>query len=241
MKKLLEISGISKNYGEVHALSAVDLSVGKNEFVCIIGPNGCGKSTLLKIIAGISEATSGSLKSVPLAAYLPQKSSLLPWQTLRQNLLFPQKLKAAPDKKAEDRADRLLKEFGLSEFSGYYPHALSGGMQQKAALLRTVMIKPKLMLLDEPFSALDAITRAQMQKWLLDLWQKDRPSVICVTHDIREAILLADTIYVMSGRPGKVIRVIKTDMKCPRDQARMHSERAKKLEKELSSLLETRV
>lgn len=238
MKKLLEIKGISKVYGGVNALSATGISVNKSEFVCIIGPNGCGKSTLLKIIAGIIEPTGGTLKSVPLTAYLPQQSSLLPWRSVRQNLLLAQDLKSKPEKTAGKNADKLLEEFGLSEFSSYYPHALSGGMQQKVSLLRTALQAPRLMLLDEPFSALDAITRTQMQKWLLDLWQKRRPSVICVTHDIREAIFLADTIYVMSGHPGRVIKVIKTGLKRPRQSAQMHSEKAKKLEKELSRLLE---
>jgi ABC-type nitrate/sulfonate/bicarbonate transport system ATPase subunit len=238
LKKLLEIRGISKVYGDVNALSPTDISVNKSEFLCIIGPNACGNSTLLKIIAGICEQTGGTLKSVPEAAYLPQQSSLLPWRSVRQNLLLAQDLKDKPEKTAGKNADKLLEEFGLSEFSSYYPHALSGGMQQKVSLLRTVLTDPKLMLLDEPFSALDAITRAQMQKWLLNLWQKRRPSVICVTHDIREAIFLADTIYVMSGRPGRVIKVIKTGLKRPRRAAQLYSERAKKLEKELSRLLE---
>jgi ABC-type nitrate/sulfonate/bicarbonate transport system ATPase subunit len=165
-------------------------------------------------------------------------SFLLTWGSDRQKLILDQDIKRKPEKTAGKNADKLLEEFGLSEFSSYYPHALSGGMQQKVSLLRTALQAPRLMLLDEPFSALDAITRTQMQKWLLDLWQKRRPSVICVTHDIREAIFLADTIYVMSGHPGRVIKVIKTGLKRPRQSAQMHSEKAKKLEKELSRLLE---
>lgn len=237
----LRVRAVSKTYGgrrtaRNEALGPVDISVDKGEFVCLIGPNGCGKSTLLKTIAGIIEPTSGSVSSATVA-YLPQESSLLPWRTLAANLSLPADIKGQDSKEAKTKAKKLLKEFDLHRFADFYPHTLSGGMQQKAALLRTMMQKPGLLLLDEPFSALDAITRSQMQMWLIELWAKARPAVVCVTHDVRETVLLADTIYVLSARPAMVKEKITVSLPRKNRADHMHEKRAADLQKRVNKLL----
>jgi ABC-type nitrate/sulfonate/bicarbonate transport system ATPase subunit len=208
MPAQLAVKNVSKTYGKppgaLKVLSSVNITVGKAEFVAVIGPNGCGKSTLLKLIAGIEQPTSGKLTSSLRSSYLPQQPSLLPWRTVEQNLALPGDVRRDLPKQDLAATRQLLKDFGLLEFAAFYPRALSGGMQQKVALLRAVISSPALLLLDEPFAALDALTRLELQRWLLDLQQTTRAAVICVTHDIREAVFLADTIYVLSRRPGKV-------------------------------------
>ena len=231
MNLQLLVKNLSKVYEEgnkkIPALSSIDITVSAGEFVAIIGPNGSGKSTLLKIIAQILEPTSGSIKKVDdNIAYLPQNNSLLPWRTVEKNLYLEADVKNISREKIKSRARQLLKEFGLLEFASLYPSSLSGGMQQKLALIRSVLYNPSLLLLDEPFAALDALTRIDAQQWLLRLWQKNKPSVILVTHDMKEAVFLADTIYVLSSRPGMIRKKITVDKK-----------QSDKLEKQLFSLL----
>ncbi|HEX5797606.1 MAG TPA: ABC transporter ATP-binding protein [Candidatus Saccharimonadales bacterium] len=238
---MLSAQNIDKSYKNgqkaVRALKDADITVQNGEFVCVIGPNGCGKSTLLKITAGILKPTAGKLEAADNVAYLPQQPSLLPWRTIEENLLLAAEIQGKPVKTAAVPARKLLKEFGLARFGKFYPHMLSGGMQQKVSLLRTILFEPELMLLDEPFSSLDAITRSELQDWLLDLWQKTRPGVVCVTHDIREAVFLADTIYVMNGRPGSIKKKIKVNLPRPRRRSQLHLPQAAKLEKQLNRLL----
>lgn len=241
MGAVLIAKSLGKVYGhgqkQVQALSSLDISVKKNEFVCLVGPNGCGKSTFLKIAAGLTTPSSGECKTALQMSYMPQESSLLPWRSVKDNLRLPTQISGKKSGAGEKQAEKLLDEFGLVEFADFYPHALSGGMKQKAALIRAVITNPRLLLLDEPFSALDAITRRELQNWLLKLWQKQRPAVVCVTHDVREAILLADTIYVISGRPGTIKE--KIEVKFPRSKRvkLMYSKEAKALEKRLNNLL----
>lgn len=205
----LSLVKVSKSYKkpgrDLAVLENIDLKVKPGEFVCVIGPNGCGKSTLLKIIAGIVSQSSGKLKIPTNLAYLPQQPSLLPWRTVKDNLFLASDMAGQPRASIEKRAGQLLKDFALDKFGDFYPASISGGMQQKVALIRSILLKPELILLDEPFSALDSITRIKMQSWLLDLWQKDTPGIVCVTHDISEAIFMADKIYVMGPRPGRII------------------------------------
>jgi ABC-type nitrate/sulfonate/bicarbonate transport system ATPase subunit len=211
MTPILSIKSLSHTYTQngknIPALSGIDMSVNTGEFVCIIGPNGCGKSTLLKIIAGILPLSTHAVDRLPAErSYLPQGDSLLPWRTVEDNLYLPGDIKHIPHEKIKKKADALLKEFGLAEFSHLYPAALSGGMQQKAAIARTIIHHSSFILLDEPFAALDALTRIQFQQWLKKLVKQLKSTAILVTHDIREAVFLADTIYVMSPRPGKIIK-----------------------------------
>jgi ABC-type nitrate/sulfonate/bicarbonate transport system ATPase subunit len=237
----LQVKGLTKVFQDgrqsVKALNEINFTARLGEFVCIIGPNGCGKSSLLKIIAGIMPPTSGNLKLNGAVAYLPQQPSLLPWRTVEQNLYLPSDLSQATNPAVKSQVSELLKQFGLIDFAGYYPKALSGGMQQKVALLRTAMSKPSLMLLDEPFAALDSLTRLSLQSWLLELWQRQKNTVVCVTHDISETIFLADTVYVFSDRPGKIKLKLTVDLPRPRLQKHLTSPKAIRLEKQLRELL----
>jgi ABC-type nitrate/sulfonate/bicarbonate transport system ATPase subunit len=207
MTARLTVKNLAKVYsqgdGVVKALKSISLRVKAGEFVCIIGPNGSGKSTLLKLIAGIESPTAGTLQAAAGGAYVPQQASLLPWRTVEANLALPAEIQPSLGITPDD-IKRWLTEFGLSEFAAMYPAALSGGMQQKVALIRAALFSSSLLLLDEPFAALDAITRRELQAWLLDFKQKTRATVVCVTHDIHEAVFLADTIYVLSPRPGRI-------------------------------------
>lgn len=200
----VELSKVTKNYDHDLVIEDINVSLEKNDFACIIGPNGVGKSTVLKIAAGLINPDKGDTKLPKSFSYMPQGLSLLPWKTVRDNLLLPLNLSG---NKPEKKVDKLLKGFGLIDYANKYPNQLSGGMQQKLAILRAVITNPELIFLDEPFSSLDAITRRQMQNWILDFWRQKQLTILMVTHDIREAIILSNKIYVMSGRPGKIVKV----------------------------------
>lgn len=246
--KLL-MQGVTKTYRvgrrQVQALTPIDLTVGRGEFVTIIGPSGCGKSTLFNIIAGVDEASSGSIAIDGDAAstragqsgYMPQQPLLLPWRTVEENVMLGFDVRHIPRKQAREEAREMLKRFGLAEFAQHYPATLSGGMRQRVALLRTVLFKRDFLLLDEPFGALDALTRLSLQMWLLDLWQSFHASVLFITHDVREAILLSDRVYVLSARPARVLREVKIDLPRPRQQEHLALAQAVELEQELLSLL----
>ncbi|HZL08230.1 MAG TPA: ABC transporter ATP-binding protein [Candidatus Dormibacteraeota bacterium] len=214
---------MAKTYHRVEALSSINLTFNKQEVTVIIGPNGSGKSTLLKLLAGIEQPSSGKVIGLGQTAYLPQQLSLLPWRTVRQNLQLPGDISGLAPAKSQTKITKLLKDFDLLEFESLYPHQLSGGMQQKLSLLRTVLTNRPMMLLDEPFAALDAITRLEMQRWLLELKRRTGCGIICVTHDIREAVFLADTIYVLSPRPGTIKQKFKVPSK-PADQAKLETQ-----------------
>ncbi len=245
----LSVQGVTKTYQDrrkiVEALSPIDLAVAQGEFVTMIGPSGCGKSTLFNIIAGVDEPTSGTVaidgnaksKRAGLSGYMPQQPLLLPWRTVEENVLLGLDVRRVPRKQAQQDALELLKRFGLADFAQNYPTTLSGGMRQRVALLRTVLFNPSFLLLDEPFGALDALTRLSLQMWLLDLWQSLHASVLFITHDVREALLLSDRIYVLSARPARVLRVVEVDLPRPRRQEHLALERAVRLEQELVDLL----
>lgn len=210
----------------LQVLSGVSFRVEKNEFVSILGPSGCGKSTLLRLLAGLDRDYEGSIrvndvdlkmKRVPMC-YMLQKDYLMPWRTLMENVLLPAEIAGADLKKEAETVRPMLKDFGLEEFENYRPHALSGGMRQRVALLRTYRMRGDIMLLDEPFGALDEITRMQMQDWLLDIWGRHRKTVLFVTHNIDEAILLSDRVLVMSPRPGSIVRDIRIGFPRPRNR-----------------------
>ena len=211
----LKLEKISSTYysGEkrLAVLEKVSLHVRPGEFVSVLGPSGSGKSTILKIAAGLLKPDSGKVwidgKDVTglpqLVGYMPQQDLLFPWKTMWQNAALPLLAAGVSKKEAFDHVDEMLPLFGLKGFADYYPYQLSGGMRQRAALLRTMLIDSNLMLLDEPFAALDALTREQMQDWLLGIWESFRRSVLFVTHSIDEAIYLSDRVYVITERPGK--------------------------------------
>ncbi|HLZ57598.1 MAG TPA: ABC transporter ATP-binding protein [Ktedonosporobacter sp.] len=245
----LVVQGITKVYRngrqEVEALAPIDLTVEQGEFVTLIGPSGCGKSTLFNIIAGIETASGGEIvldgeRDAPRtgkAGYMPQLPSLLPWRTVEENVMLGLDVRHVPRNKALVEARELLTRFGLTEFAQHYPATLSGGMRQRVALLRTILFNRSFLLLDEPFGALDALTRLSLQMWLLDLLQTLHSSVLFITHDVREAILLSDRIYVLSARPAHVLRVVEVDLPRPRLQEHLALESAVKMEQELVALL----
>jgi ABC-type nitrate/sulfonate/bicarbonate transport system ATPase subunit len=202
------------------ALAGVDLRVAHNEFVAIVGASGCGKSTLLNLVAGFEHPTSGTVLADGKAVTQPgpdrgvvfQQSALFPWLTVRQNVAFGPGLaanRARPIK--APGVDQILKRVGLTAFANHFPSQLSGGMRQRAAIASVLMIDPGVLLMDEPFGALDALTRSLMQDFLLELWEENRKTVLLVTHDINEAVYLADRLVVMAGHPGRVREVYLAD------------------------------
>lgn len=210
--------------GGVHALEKVSLSVQAGEFVCLLGPSGCGKSTLLRLLAGLLTPTEGRVlfEGQPLTAptralgFVFQKSNLLPWRTVQANVQLPLELTGVPPAEAAARAAHLLAQVGLTGFERAYPAALSGGMEQRVALARAFITQPRALLLDEPFGALDALTREKMGTELLALWEGRGVAVLMVTHDIIEAVLLADRVVVLGPRPGQVRLNLPIDLPRPR-------------------------
>lgn len=214
----IQVRNISKTLDGVHTLNHVDVEVNENEFVVILGPSGCGKSTLFNIIAGLLPPDEGQVildgqdytGKTGRVGYMQQKDLLLPSCNILDNVSIPLVLKGASRQEAREKARSYLPDFGLEGFAGYYPRQLSGGMRQRAALLRTYLFASDILLLDEPFAALDAISRLKMQLWLRDLRSRYPSSILFVTHDIDEALLLADRVYVFSARPAAVRLEIQT-------------------------------
>jgi NitT/TauT family transport system ATP-binding protein len=209
--------------GPVHALDGFSLGIREAEFVCVLGPSGCGKTTLLWAMSGLHELTSGEvvLDGEPVVGPRPdqigmvfQEANLLPWRTLQQNIQFPFEIKKqAPDR---DRIAGLLEETGLAGFEKSFPRELSGGMQQRASIVRALAQDPSVLLMDEPFGALDAFTRDEMNLLLLKLWSEARKTALFVTHNVAEAIFLADRVVVMTERPGRHARTFEIDLPRPR-------------------------
>jgi ABC-type nitrate/sulfonate/bicarbonate transport system ATPase subunit len=210
--------------GVFQALAPVTLSIPQGRFVSLIGPSGCGKSTIFNIIAGLLEPTAGEVLIDGIAAtgtigrvgYMLQKDLLLPWRSVLDNVILGMEIQGVPLREARGRALPLLQRYGLSGFEHLYPSSLSGGMRQRAALLRTLLFDTDVILLDEPFGALDAQTKLQMQEWLMQLWDDFGKTVVFVTHDIEEAIFLSDEVHVMATRPGRIIETIPVAIARPR-------------------------
>jgi ABC-type nitrate/sulfonate/bicarbonate transport system ATPase subunit len=224
---LLEMRGISKTFGRVQALDGLALDVEPGEFVTVVGPSGCGKSTLFNIVAGLDEPDDGGVlrfkgqgchakELLGRVSFMPQRDLLLPWRNVVDNAILANEIEGANRREARAKALAMLPEFGLSGFEVQYPHQLSGGMRQRVALMRTFLFERELMLLDEPFGALDALTRSMMQRWLLDVWQRHRRTILFITHDVDEAIFLGDRVLVMTARPGRVKLMKRVDLPRPR-------------------------
>lgn len=215
MKKVLEVKNVSKKYqaknGEVEALKDVTFSIEEGEFVSLIGPSGCGKSTVLSIIAGLEEKNSGSVKIDGEIGYMLQKDSLLEWLTIYKNVLFGLEIRNLKTTENVKYVDNLLKKYSLYEFKDKFPNQLSGGMRQRAALIRTLAIKPRILLLDEAFSALDYQTRIMVTKDIYDILKNEHITALIVTHDISEAISMSDRVIVLSNRPAIVKEIHKID------------------------------
>jgi ABC-type nitrate/sulfonate/bicarbonate transport system ATPase subunit len=224
----IALKGIDKSFqtpsGTVQAVRGVNMTVEEGELVTLVGPSGCGKSTIFNMIAGLAIPTTGDVtidgRSVVGEAghvgYMLQKDLLLPWRTVLDNVVLGAELLGVPRQRVERQARDLMATFGLAGFENAWPARLSGGMRQRAALMRTVLADQDVMLLDEPFGALDAMTKGMMQEWLLDIWSRFKRTIVFITHDIDEAIFLADRVYVMSARPGSVKREIRVPIERPR-------------------------
>jgi len=201
---LIRLDAISKSFGTTEILKDVALHIKKGEFVSILGPSGSGKSTLFNIITGLVPADGGSVQVNGEIGYMQQKDLLLPWKTVLDNIVLPLDLKGMDKKASRAKAGSLLGRVGLSGYEDRYPSELSGGMKQRASFLRTFLASGEIMLLDEPFGALDSITKSNMQTWLLEVQEDFDVTILFITHDIEEAILLSDRIYVLSTKPGMI-------------------------------------
>jgi len=213
----LAIEGVSKTFAATRALERIDLGIEDNDFLCLLGPSGCGKSTLLRIVVGLEAPSTGRVlldaqpvdRPGPDRGMVFQSYTLFPWLSVRNNVLFGTRATA-------QKADALIAKVGLKGFENHYPKQLSGGMQQRTALARALANDPKILLLDEPFGALDNQTRALMQELLLGIWEADRKTVLFVTHDIDEAIFMANRVAVMSARPGRIKSIVPIALPHPR-------------------------
>jgi len=227
----VQIKAVEKIYegrnGKTVALNGVNLDIYDNEFICVVGPSGCGKSTLLNIIAGLHEATSGEVlvDGVKVEGtgvdrgVVFQQYALFPWLTVKKNVMFGLNLKKdLTNEQREQIAEKYIKMVGLEKFMDAYPKELSGGMKQRVAIARAYAVNPSLLLMDEPFGALDAQTRTQLQTELLKTWEEEKKTCFFITHDVDEAILLASKVIVMSARPGRIKEIIDIDIPYPRDQ-----------------------
>jgi ABC-type nitrate/sulfonate/bicarbonate transport system ATPase subunit len=246
----LEVRGVSKAFRDdgrtVQALDSISFAAHAGEFVTIIGPSGSGKSTLFNLITGLAQPDSGEivLGSEPVSeragrvGYMPQRDLLLPWRTVLNNVILGPELDGRSRREARTRARELLPLFGLEGFENAYPGMLSGGMRQRAALLRTFLTDRDVLLLDEPFGALDELTRRELQRWLLKIWQQFRKTILFITHDVEEAIFLADRVLVFSARPGRIVRDMTVDLPRPRGSISLLSDDLRRFEAELLDALE---
>lgn len=226
----VQIKDVKKVYegrnGQTIALNGVNLDIATNEFICVVGPSGCGKSTLLNIIAGLHEATSGDVlvDGVKVEGtgvdrgVVFQQYALFPWLTVKKNVMFGLSLQKKSKEEQEAIAQKYIKMVGLEKFVDAYPKELSGGMKQRVAIARAYAVNPSLLLMDEPFGALDAQTRTQLQTDLLQTWEEEQKTCFFITHDVEESILLATRVVVMSARPGRIKEVINIDIPYPRNQ-----------------------
>ena len=223
----IELSGIRHRFGDVDALADVNFTINRHERLGIVGPSGCGKSTLLSAIAGLIQPDEGTIaideattprERLRRCALMPQRDLLLPWRTAIDNAAIALENRGVKRAHARERARPLFERFGLAEFEERTPAELSGGMRQRVAFLRTLMAEKDTLLLDEPFAALDSITRSGMQEWLLSALEQEPRTVLLVTHDVDEALLLTHRVIVMSSRPGRIVCTLETDL--PRDRPR---------------------
>ncbi len=222
----LEVKGVSKSFGEKQVLDGIDIHLEQGELVCLLGASGGGKTTLFNVISGLMQPEEGSvwldgeeITGKPgKISYMLQKDMMLPYKTVLDNVALPLMIKKEKKKAAREKAVKYFEEFGIKGYEKKYPGELSGGMRQRAALLRTYLFSKEVALLDEPFSALDTITKSAMHQWYLSVMEQIKLSTLFITHDIDEAILLSDRIYILAGKPGKIVDEIVIEEKRPRNQ-----------------------
>ena len=252
---MLEILDLVKSYQtkteksakviETLVLDRISLQAAEGEFVSIIGPSGCGKSTLFNLISGLEIPEEGQVllhgKAITgergHVSYMLQKDLLLPWRTVMDNCILGMELQGFTRQESRLKAQALLEEFGLAAYSKSYPHALSGGMRQRVAFLRTMLANKEILLLDEPFGSLDAYTKSEMHEWLMSVWSKYRSMILFITHDIEEALLLSDRIYVLSSQPARVQSVLSVNLPRPRSREILVSPEFNQLKKQLLQAL----
>ena len=246
----IELRGVRKTFndegGIVPALDRVSFSVHSGEFVTLIGPSGSGKSTIFNILTGLVRPDEGEvlmggqsvIGQTGLVGYMPQRDLLLPWRTVLDNVIIGPELRGASPAEARRRARELMPLFGLEGFENAWPATLSGGMRQRAALLRTFLCDRAVILLDEPFGALDALTRRDLQRWLLGVWAQFRQTILFITHDVEEAVFLADRVIVLSARPARVVLELPVTLPRPRERVDAFSEEMVALEARLMRALQ---
>ncbi|PGW27198.1 ABC transporter ATP-binding protein [Bacillus cereus] len=244
-KNILQFHNVSFHYDEKPIINELNASIQDKEFVSIIGPSGCGKSTLFRLITGLEEASTGQIeltetKSHPVG-YMPQKDMLLPWRTIIENAALPLECQGVQKKEAQIKAKELLHKFGLQGYETKYPKDLSGGMRQRVSFIRTLLIGGEILLLDEPFSALDALTKASLQEWLFEQWKEWEKTILFITHDVEEALFLSNRIFVVENQPITTL----TEKIVPLDRNRTRKDLYKPevlaLKDELLSMLQRQV
>ena len=222
----LSVRNVKKSYGQVDVLKGIDISVDSGEFLILVGPSGCGKSTLLNMIAGFLKPTGGEIRiggkavagsGLDRGVVFQDFAQLFPWRTALGNVAFGPEMKGVPKEERENIAREQLRLVKLEKFTGSFPHHLSGGMQQRVAIARALAYNPAVLLMDEPFAALDALTRDEMQRLLAEVWRDTRKTVVYVTHNVAEAVYLADRVVVMTPHPGKVRTEVPIRLTRPRD------------------------
>ena len=242
---MLKVNNLSKNFGSTNAIEDVSLDINEGEFIVFVGPSGCGKTTLLRLIAGLEKPTKGSVffDNIEIKSPSPERGvvfqdfALFPWLTIFENIAFGLRIKKLSEEVIIQIVQRYLKLIGLNQFKNKYPHVLSGGMQQRVAIARTLANNPKILLLDEPFGSLDVQTRSQMQEFLAKLWDEEKKTTIMVTHDIDEAIYLADRVVILSTKPGTIKEIINVNLPRPRRPEIRFSDEYLKLKKHIDYII----
>ncbi|MFB5574217.1 MULTISPECIES: ABC transporter ATP-binding protein [Bacillus cereus group] len=244
-KNILQFHNVSFHYDEKPIINELNASIQDKEFVSIIGPSGCGKSTLFRLITGLEEASTGQIeltetKSHPVG-YMPQKDMLLPWRTIIENAALPLECQGVQKKEAQIKAKELLQKFGLQGYETKYPKDLSGGMRQRVSFIRTLLTGGEILLLDEPFSALDALTKASLQEWLFEQWKEWEKTILFITHDVEEALFLSNRILVVENQPITTLteRIVPLDRN--RKRKDLYQPEVLALKDELLSMLQRQV
>lgn len=244
-KNILQFHNVSFHYDEKPIINELNVSIQDKEFVSIIGPSGCGKSTLFRLITGLEEASTGQIeltetKSHPVG-YMPQKDMLLPWRTIIENAALPLECQGVQKKEAQIKAKELLQKFGLQGYETKYPKDLSGGMRQRVSFIRTLLTGGEILLLDEPFSALDALTKASLQEWLFEQWKEWEKTILFITHDVEEALFLSNRIFVVENQPITTLteRIVPLDRN--RTRKDLYKPEVLALKDELLSMLQRQV
>ena len=239
IQPIITFSSVSKNFGEISALENINISVNHGEFLALIGPSGCGKSTILRLASGLDSPSTGKIDiSTDKVGYVFQDATLMPWRTVRKNVGLLAQLEKFDKEIIKKKTDDILELVGLEDFADHYPFALSGGMKMRASLARSLVLDPELFLFDEPFGALDLITRGRLNVELLQLYTSKKFTSLFVTHSVEEALFLSSRVIVFSGRPGKIKGEFEVPFKYPRDTKIRYSSEFAELSSEVGKILE---